>query len=183
MQNDQVIRRELAAGEQLLWSGMPAQGLRVRASDAFMIPFSLLWGGFVFFWEFTVVSQKGAPVFMTLWGIPFVLVGCYMIFGRFLHDRALRARTWYGLTDQRALIVTGLFGRQVKSLDLASMGDITLREHANGNGDIVFGAGPSMQMAWSGTSGRRLAPSFEMLTSVRRVYALIRDAQNALRSR
>lgn len=144
MQNDQMIRRELAPGEQLLWSGMPAQGLRFRASDAFMIPFSLLWGGFAFFWEFMVVSQKGGPVFMAIWGIPFVLIGGYMIFGRFLHDRMLRARTWYGVTDQRALIVTGLFGRQVKSLDLASMGDITLRERANDDGDIVFGAKPAV---------------------------------------
>ena len=80
---EQKLRPELSSGEHLLWSGVPSQGLRFRPADVFMVPFSLMWGGFAIFWEYSVVSSKGAPVFFTLWGIPFVLVGLNMIFGRF----------------------------------------------------------------------------------------------------
>ena len=38
------LRPELGAGERLLWSGQPRGGLRLRPTDAMLVPFSLLWG-------------------------------------------------------------------------------------------------------------------------------------------
>src|SRR6476659_2074117 len=95
-----IINRELTPGERLLWSGQPLPGIRLRASDAFVIPFSILWCGFALFWEFTAVT-KGAPFFFMLWGIPFVLAGLYFVFGRFFIDAGTRERTYYGVTSDR----------------------------------------------------------------------------------
>ncbi len=103
---EQVARSQLARNERLLWSGQPRGGVRLRASDALFIPFSLMWGGFAVFWEASVLKQ-GAPGFMALWGIPFVLVGIYIILGRFFVDAWMRSRTYYALTDQRAIIHFG----------------------------------------------------------------------------
>lgn len=70
----EVVRDELEAGERLIWSGQPLQGLRFRSSDVFVIPFSLMWGGCAFFWEFTAIKQ-GAPFFFFSGASPLFLWG------------------------------------------------------------------------------------------------------------
>ncbi|MGO9170512.1 MAG: hypothetical protein ACLP7P_00900 [Rhodomicrobium sp.] len=78
-----ALVKELDHGERLLWSGMPRQGIFFRPSDIFMVPFSLFWGGFAFFWEFTAMTSNKSQSFFPLFGIPFVLIGIYIIAGRF----------------------------------------------------------------------------------------------------
>jgi hypothetical protein len=176
------VLAELGPNERLLWSGRPRQGLLLRGSDAFLIPFSLLWGGFALFWEAGVIGS-GAPFFFMLWGIPFVLVGLYITVGRFFADAALRAKTFYGLTNERAIIISGLFSPTVKSLSLRTTNDITLSQRADGSGSITFGSGVPFAnvyrgMPWPGM-GTRLAPEFEQIPDSRAVYQLIRQAQQS----
>ena len=187
MWNDQTqaVRAQLEAGEQVIWSGQPRQGLVLRASDAFMIPFSLLWGGFAIFWEATVI-WSGAPIFFMLWGVPFVLVGLHLIFGRFFTDSRQRANTFYGVTNDRIIITSGKRGRRVQSLSLSTLGDISLEERADGSGTITFGAPHPLGRwgniaAWPGAGVNRQAqPSFDMIPQAKKVYELIRSAQRRL---
>ena len=94
----------LLKGEKLLWTGKPARGLLFTPQDWFWIPFSLMWCGFAIFWEATVVSSPKSPDFMKLWGVPFVLVGLYMVVGRFVLDAWLRRGARYAVTNKRVLI-------------------------------------------------------------------------------
>ena len=179
-ETDQVLRRELSPGERLLWSGTPLQGIRLRAADALMVPFSLLWGGFAFFWEWQVLHSK-APLFFALWGLPFVAIGIYIIAGRFFLDSYQRARTFYGLTDQRVLIVGGLMNREVQSLSLKNLAEVSLQERADRSGSVLFGPSNPMASMFAGTAwpgmSRRMAPAFDLLADARRVYDLVKDAQ------
>jgi hypothetical protein len=190
MWNDQsqAVRAQLESGEQLIWSGQPRQGLVLRPSDRFMIPFSLLWGGFAIFWETTVILT-GAPIFFWLFGVPFVLVGLYLIFGRFFTDARARASTFYGVTNDRIIITSGKHGKRVQSLSLSMLGDISLDERADGSGTIIFAAtsNPPGRVGNSGSmqgigAGRQVAPSFEMIPQAKKVYEMIRSAQRRLHS-
>jgi hypothetical protein len=175
-----AISKELGSGERLLWSGRPKQGVVFRGSDLFLIPFSLLWCGFAVFWEATVITG-GAPLLFRLWGIPFVLVGLYMVFGRFLVEAKQRARTIYGLTDKDVVIVSGLLTRKVKRLNLRTLSDVSLEERAERRGTITFGPTPS-SYAWCGGGSwpgmaRTAVPSFDMIENARGVYDLILTTQ------
>jgi hypothetical protein len=173
------IQQQLGPGERLLWSGQPMRGIRFRSSDALMIPFSLLWCGFAIFWETSVINS-GAPFFFRLWGVPFVLVGLYVVFGRFFVDAQSRKRTYYGVTNERVIILTGFFSRQTKSLQLRTLSDITLAERADGSGTITFGPqGPMAQRfpsGWPGSS-QYAAPAFELIDRAKETYDLIRQTQ------
>lgn len=164
----------------MLWTGSPKPGIRLRPADAFGIPFSLLWGGFAIFWEITAINQH-APTFFVIWGIPFVLVGLYLIFGRFIVDSWTRKTTAYGVTSQRVIIASGFLRRSVKSLSLHNLGELTMTERRDLSGDITFGASvfPAASMmrgAWPGAG--MVAPSaFELIDNVRNVHDIILQAQ------
>jgi hypothetical protein len=178
---ESLLASQLVAGERLLWSGQPRQGVFLRASDAFLIPFSLLWGGFAIFWEYSVLSMGEAPLFFALWGLPFVVIGLYFIAGRFFVDAKQRANTVFGVTNQRVLIMSGLFNRKVKSVNLRTLSDISLDERANGTGTVSFGpTNPfalwgSAGMAWPGMP--TASPAFELIPNARSVYEIVRKAQ------
>jgi hypothetical protein len=93
-----TIQFPLGRGERLLWSGEPRRGPMLRPSDAFIIPFSVLWAGFALFWNVSVWAS-GAPIFFRLWGLPFLAAGAYITVGRFWFDSMRRGRTAYGVTN------------------------------------------------------------------------------------
>jgi hypothetical protein len=175
-----AIRRQLGVGEHVLWHGQPIEGLRLRPRDAFVIPFSLLWCGFVVFWNVTVWSQNSS-LFFRLWGVPFLLVGAYMVIGRFFVDASMRARTDYAVTNERILIVTHLFSERVTSLFLASLPEMTLQVNASGRGTIQFGIAPPVAVTWnpSGTfdAQQRMVPNFFEIPDARAVADLVRQLQ------
>ena len=84
------IQPELLSGESILWAGQPDASVAFHKEDLFLIPFSLLWGGFAIFWEAGVLGFWGQScpavpwTFGMIWGIPFVLVGQYLILGAVL---------------------------------------------------------------------------------------------------
>ena len=178
-----IFREELSAREQILWSSQPIQGLMLRSSDVFMIPFSLLWGGFAIFWE-SMVVYVGAPFFFMLWGIPFILFGLYMIVGRFFVDAKQREKTYYALTSERVIILSGLFRKNIRSLSLKTLSEINISVKSNGSGTITFGASHPMAwwhsgFVWPGM-GRYTAPAFEMIDNAKQVYELLWKAQREL---
>ena len=180
MENDSALRLHLSPGERVLWMGQPIRGLRFTASDVLFVPFSFLWGGFALFWEAQVV-RSSAPLLFRLWGIPFVLVGLYLIIGRFFHDAWRRSRTLYALTDQRAIIVGGGIQQRLRSLALRSLPEISISDERGGRGTITFGSathpfGLFGRSSWPGT-GQTAAPAFEGIESARSVHELIRNAQ------
>lgn len=182
-----IIQKELDFGERLLWAGTPKQGMIFRGSDVFMVPFSLLWGGFAIFWEIMALqipSEKAGAVSIVfpLFGIPFVLVGLYLIFGRFIYDSMKRAKTFYGLTDQRAIIVSGLLSKGVKSLNLKTLSDVSLSEKKNGYGSIVFGQENQMMSMFMGGGFPGMGtttPKFELIENAKQVYNHLRQHQKS----
>jgi len=190
------INDVLSPGEKVLWSGQPPRKLIIfRKADLFMLPFALFWTGFSIFWELGALaavfgSGDGFDLFtlcFPLFGVPFVLIGLYLLFGRLVGDFLVRRRTWYALTDRRVLVLTALRDRNVASMPLHKIGRVDIVIHRDGRGTLTFwgdsGRDRDSQrnryavnsvMAYSGE------PVFDHIENPKRVYDMVLEAQEDL---
>jgi hypothetical protein len=115
------------------------------------------------------------------------VAGLYLVFGRFIADAYIRARTFYGVTDKRLVIVSGSFSRRVRSLAWQSLPEATLTERGGNGGVINFGPrlpfGLSQTGNFSGLSrsGPSLIPVLDLPDRAREAYDAIKRAQQAVK--
>ena len=172
------LREHLSKDETLLWTGKPRIGIVFRVADIFMIPFSILWCGFAIFW---VIGASQAGGIFALFGIPFVVVGLIFVFGRFIIDSKQRNCTTYGLTNNRVLIKSGVFSKNVKSLNIKTLSDVELTEKGDGTGTISIGPKNPFMFLGNGMNwwpGMKMNPQLEMIQNARKVYNQIIEIQN-----
>ncbi len=168
----------LLRGEKILWSGRPAQGLLFTGRDWLLVPFSLLWGGGVI--SAAARSLTGpAPVFMNFFLVPFVLIGLYVLAGRFMLDAWIRRGMRYAVTNRRVLIFRPSPFGKFTSLSLNQSADASLSERADGRGTILFGQQTPL---WSRNNFGAWTPAFDptpqfiAIENARRVFDLIQTA-------
>ncbi len=169
----------LESNETLLWGGQPRQGIIFRSSDLFLIPFSLIWCGFVVFWLVTALGS-GVPLIFALFGVPFLAIGLVFTVGRFFIDAKQRENTFYGITEDRIIIKSGVFTKSVKSLNIKTLSDIEVEEKSDGTGTISIGPRHPMTVWYGGMSwwpGMKGSPSLDYIDNVRAVYNQIISLQ------
>jgi hypothetical protein len=116
----------LDPGERLLWVGSPAGGVRFSGKAVGTTFFGLFFLGFALFWTagaatplFMILTGEDPPdgftwffVFFPLFGLPFIAVGAWMVFGQHFHDAWRRRHMRYALTDRRAIITSWAGGKR-----------------------------------------------------------------------
>jgi hypothetical protein len=185
----QDLQPELTAGESIAWAGQPSGKVVFHAQDVMMIPFSLVWGGFALFWEAGVLGFVGlsntkpgasAPWFMAVFGIPFVLIGQYLIWGRFLHVAWKKKNIYYAVTNKRVLVVNKARSRSVIAAFLQQLPAIDKSVRSDGIGTITFGLVPMMtsrrtnQLGWDGGLSSPV-PTFVDVEDAEGVYRIVSD--------
>jgi len=184
----QDLQTELGSGESFAWAGQPSRKAVFHAQDVFLIPFSLLWGGFAIFWEASVLgftgqfNAKANPAIwpMALFGIPFVVIGQYMIWGRFLYASWKKGKILYAVTNKRVLVVDTGRGRKVTAAFLQQLPAINKSVRGDGIGTITFGLAPvtygrrSSVASWDGGLSS-VVPTFVDVEDAESVYRIVAD--------
>lgn len=187
-----AIQPELLSGESILWAGQPNHRVVFHKEDVFLIPFSLLWGGFAIFWEAGVSgfggnnAHSGAWTFGMIWGIPFALVGQYLIWGRFIYAAWKKKRTFYAATNRRVIVVQNGWNRQMASSYLDSLPTLIKEGASGGRGTLRFAQQDSMwsgRRGWGAWDGMAVGnvPTFMDIEDVDSVYRLVSDLREKSR--
>jgi hypothetical protein len=147
---ERQLQPYLRAHERLLWAGRPDPGVHFTGRDAFLVPFSLMWGGFAIVWEVAaIVSPHGGGVLFALWGVPFVVIGLYFIFGRFVVKHRRKLTTAYGITDRRAIVATG--ARSVNDSPVTHVSTSIRRSKDGAHVNVTFGSPGTVNRVYANT--------------------------------
>ncbi|MEU8662868.1 hypothetical protein [Actinoplanes philippinensis] len=174
----------LLPGERILWEGAPVRHRLFRTTDLILVPFSLVWCGFAIFWLIGVLSDGNSR--FALFGIPFVVVGVYLVAGRFAVRAIASRRAAYTVTDGRVVVRGGLTGRRLTTAYLKSLPPPVIAERPDGSGSLAFGAFPGPGDVFTGDrrNGWRAwsdepatTPILWEIPDVRRVRDFIAHAQ------
>lgn len=164
----------LESGENLLWQGAPARGLRFSGKGLLLSLFGLVFLSFSVFWVgMASFMTAGEPMGMLfpLFGAPFVLVGLWLVVGHWIYDAYKRKRTRYALTTKRALIARTVLGRKMESYPISKDTQITL---VSGTLDTVNFA----ERVYRNKDGDNVVPiGFRFIEDGQKVYNLLRDVR------
>jgi hypothetical protein len=128
------LQSSLRPGEQLLWCGRPDPSVIFVPADIFVLPFSIVWLGVALLWQFGT-QAIGAPAAFRLVGVPFVLIGIYMVAGRFVTRYFRKRKTIYGITGERVIVQA----RSVFKETPVQGGSMSVRRRRNGrHATVVF---------------------------------------------
>ncbi|MEA3041148.1 MAG: hypothetical protein QOC65_637 [Sphingomonadales bacterium] len=143
-----ALRQWLLPGERLLWAGLPKQGLLLRSSDLYLVPFSLFFVGFALLWNQGVWEWGDTPFLFAVAGVALLLGAAYVSLGRFLVDAVVRAKLLYAVTDRRIVILRRPPWSRFRALDLSYLPVLELQQSGRGRGTINFDVAPDPQW-WS----------------------------------
>src|SRR5437867_1048707 len=190
-----AVQPELTSGESILWTGQPNEKKILHKEDVFLVPFSLLWGGFAIFWEAGVAGvwssgprSHEAWIFGVIWGIPFVLTGQYFIWGRFIYAAWKKKRTHYAVTNRRVMAVQNGRTRQMASAYIDALPTLIKESTSNGIGTLRFAQPDSVwsrSRSWGVWDAMSIGstPTFVDIDDADSVYHLISDLREKSRSK
>jgi len=133
----------LDPGEHILWQGRPDGRLRLKGRNLLISGFGVGFLAFSVFWVIMAFSFPGTqndPVgwLFPMFGLPFVLVGLWLVFGVHFYDAYKRSKSFYTLTSKRAFIGSDLGGRRLQSYPIDK--DATLAFRPGPPDTVIFAA-------------------------------------------
>lgn len=169
-----LLRAELEPGEPLVWLAQPIPR-RFSGASRPLVLFGIPWTAFALFWMasaagFAWPRMDGPASFFPWFGLPFVLIGLWMLSSPWwMRRRALRIA--YAITDRRVLILEHGRTQSVSSYRPAQLGTLHRRQHEDGSGDLVL---QRHQTTDSDGDARTVEVALSGVADVRGVERLVR---------
>ena len=139
------ITRRLGPHERLIWWNRPISALCAKREVNFGLLFGAFFLGFALFWIWQASSAPG-PFF--LFGIPFVLIGLWMVCAPVRAYQRAKS-TLFALTDRSAMVLTGSTAR---TFPLEQIEFVETESFADGSGHVEFHKEAPTPAAWTGNT-------------------------------
>ena len=129
------IKQFLSSGEQVVWQGRPGKGRLFERIDYFLVPFAILWAAVPTTMFVTMLIKGITDIFALPVSFMFLLIGFYLVFGRFLIKKRILNNTCYAITNRRIILVEN---KKITFLDRGNLPQYSLDILKDGYGNINF---------------------------------------------
>jgi transcriptional regulator with XRE-family HTH domain len=130
---DEIFKKYLNYGEQIKWSGKPKY---LSSITSFPIKiFGLFFLGFAIFW--TIMTFE-VMIGMSFFGIPFIIIGAFLVFGNKFKKFTSQRQKYYAVTSERIIIITVSSQEEKVDVGLDRLTNVVLSPGLNGTNTIVF---------------------------------------------
>jgi hypothetical protein len=129
---------ELSKDEKIVWEGKPKQGIVLRYTDIALIPFSIIWTIATLIFEL-VSFEPDFPIYLSIIGIPFLIIGLFLLIGRYILDTKRRKNIFYWITNKRIIIKGEKLRNTVQYYQILGIYGITIKHKDRKFGTIVLG--------------------------------------------
>lgn len=130
------INTYLDADEDVLWYDKPVKKIVFTSADIFTTLFGVVWLSFSVFW--IIEASYSTFEIFPFFGIPFVLIGLYLLFFRHVVSLVKRKDMIYVLTNRRAMIVHTGKRQYVQEYRYENISNVQMRCDDNDIGSIFF---------------------------------------------
>ncbi len=139
------VNQNVPATENVIWYGQPKIKL-FRTTDIIQIPFMIVWtsvAGFIFC---STININAVAFPFAIVPALFFFIGCYVTFGRFIHQYLVLKDCVYVITDQRAYVITNFPLPKVSSAEIAPTAPVVALQSRDGTADIIFEEMPDYKL-------------------------------------
>lgn len=147
MNTNDIIKKYLSSDE-ILWQGTPVNTPLFNKSDFFLVPFSIIFGGFFIIYALITALMliTGESIIFSLVGITFLLMGAYILFIRLWYRKKRISRQVYFVTDKRVFAFDTMRDNVIFDIALENtvlfLGDKSLiLGESNAIGDFIYNMG------------------------------------------
>ncbi|MEZ6048303.1 MAG: hypothetical protein R3C11_22565 [Planctomycetaceae bacterium] len=136
-----LVERELREGEHITWIGQPLPwkfGKLYIGLTLFGIP----WTAFALFWmagaaQFEIPDFQRKDDFFFLFGLPFVLIGFFMLTAPYWSMRKAK-QTVYVMTTKRVILIEKSLYVTISSFSPERLKSLRREEYPDGSGNLIF---------------------------------------------
>lgn len=183
------FKDDLIDGEEILWSGKPESKSGFSIGNVFLIFFGIIWLSFSLFMEYNAIMVyiETGFIIMALFGLPFVFIGFFLLFGLPLYAKKKKKSVYYAVTNKRLIIVNlSKKSKNVQTEFIKDLKGINKIIRKNGIGTIVFGNNPALAYMGANytvnTYGNNygnyygaICPVFYDIKDVEKVYRIVHE--------
>ncbi len=160
----------LTRDERILWEGHPAPNAQLPSKSWFEQLHGMAFLGFAIFWT---ISASAAGGTFALFGLPFMAVGAYLVFGKELMKKRRLQRTVYAVSTKNLFIATSDRGRKLKTYPITA--DMMVELIDSDPPSVIFG---KTRSDWTVNNRRQSHKvGFMGIADGHKVFRLIREVQ------